>query len=69
MGQLPKERLTPECAFSKVRVDYARLLLIKMGHTRKPTVRKAYVCVFVCMAVKAVHLELTLTMEAFITTL
>ena len=49
--QLPKERLTPGYVFSKVGVDYAGPLLIKVGSTRKPTVRKAYVCVFVCMAV------------------
>ena len=71
VGQLPKERLTPGCVFSEVGVDYAGSLLIKVGPTRKPTVRKAYVCVFVCMAVKAVHLELVmeLTTEAFLATL
>ena len=56
MGQLPKERLTPGHVFSKVGVDYAGPLLIKLGHTRKPTVMKAYVCIFVCMTVKAIHL-------------
>ena len=71
MGQLPKERLTPGHVFSKVGVDYAGPLLIKLGHTRKPTVMKAYVCVFVCMTVKAIHLELVteLTSEAFIAAL
>ena len=71
MGQLPKERLTPGHVFSKVGVDYAGPLLIKLGHTRKPTVMKAYVCVFVCMTVKAIHLKLVteLTSEAFIAAL
>ncbi len=71
MGQLPKERLTPGHTFGKVGVDYPGPLLIRLGHTRKPTVVKAYVCIFVCMAVKAVHLELVteLTTEAFIASL
>ena len=70
MGQLPKERLTPAPVFSNVGVDYAGPLLLKTGHTRKPVLKKAYVCVFVCLAVKAIHLELVteLTTEAFITT-
>ena len=69
VGALPKERVTP--VFSKVGVDYAGPLQIKIGPTRKPIYRKAYVCVFVCMAVKAVHLELVteLTTEAFLATL
>ena len=65
--QLPKERLTPGYVFSKVGVDYAGPLLIKVGSTRKPTVRKAYVCV--CLY--GCHLELVteLTTEAFLATL
>ena len=57
MGQLPKKRLTPGHVFSKVGVDCAGPLLIKLGHTRKP--------------IKAIHLELVteLTSEAFIAAL
>ena len=38
------------------------------GYTRKPVILKAYICVFVSLSVKAVHLELVsdLTSEAFI---
>ena len=38
---------------------------------RKPTLVKAYVCIFVSLAVKAVHIEIVsdLTSEAFIATL
>lgn len=38
---------------------------------RKPTVVKAYICVFTSLTVKAVHLEVVsdLTTEAFIATL
>ena len=68
LGQLPIERLTPGPVFDKVGVDYAGPLLIKYGHIRKPTIVKSYVCVFVSLTVKAVHLELVsdLTTDAFI---
>ena len=68
LGQLPPERITPGSIFDKVGVDYAGPVLIKYGYVRKPTVVKAYICVFVSLSVKAVHLELVtdLTSEAFI---
>ena len=68
LGQLPIERITPSPIFDKVGVDYAGPLLIKRGHVRRPTIIKAYICVFVSLTVKAVHLELVsdLTTEAFI---
>ena len=71
LGQLPAERVTPASTFDKVSVDYAGPFQIKYGHVRKPTVLKAYICLFVCLAVKAVHLELVsdLTAEAFIAAL
>ena len=45
--------------------------MIKYGSTRKPTFVKAYVCVFVSLSIKAVHLELAsdLTTDAFIAAL
>ena len=53
--------------FDKVGIDYSGPVLIKRGHVRRPTVIKAYVCVFVSLTMKAVHLELVsdLTSEAF----
>ena len=68
LGQLPVERNTPGSVFDKVGVDYAGPVLIKYGYVRKPTIVKAYICVFVSLSVKAVHLELVtdLTSEAFI---
>jgi hypothetical protein len=70
-GQLPKERVTPGQVFEHVGVDYAGPLLLKLGHVRKPTLIKAYICVFVSLSVKAVHLEAVtdLTTEAFISAL
>ena len=64
LGQLPIERITPDSVF-------AGPMYIKYGHVRKPTIVKAYVCVFVSLSVKAVHLELVsdLTSQAFIAAL
>ena len=68
MGQLPAERVTPDMVFDRVGVDYAGPIYVKYGSVRKPTLVKAYVCVFVSLSVKAVHLELVsdLTTEAFV---
>lgn len=68
MGNLPKETITPGIrAFINVAVDFAAGLMVHQeGRGRRPT--KAYACVFVCMASRAVHLELVtrLTTDAFI---
>ena len=71
LGQFPIERITPGPVFDQTGVDYAGPVYIKYGYVRKPTVVKAYVCVFVSLSVKAIHLELVsdLTSEAFIATL
>jgi len=68
MGKLPPERVTPDIVFEHVGLDYAGPLYIKRGCTRKLTILKSYVCVFVSMSVKAVHLELVsdLSTESFI---
>ena len=69
--QLPIERVTPDIVFEKDGVDYAGPFLIKYGMVRKPTIVKAYLCIFVSLSVKAVHLEAVsdLTSEAFIAAL
>ena len=71
LGQLPIERINPGPVFNQTGVDYAGPVYIKYGYVCKPTVIKAYVCVFVLLSVKAVHLKLVsdLTSEAFIATL
>ena len=71
LGQLPMERVTPDSVFNRVGIDYARPVYIKYGFVRKPTIVKAYVCIFVSLSVKAVHLELVsdLSADAFIASL
>ena len=71
LGQLPVDRLIPGPVFQHTGVDYAGPILIKRGSVRKPTLVKAYVCIFISLSVRAVHIELVsdLTTEAFIATL
>lgn len=67
MGSLPQHRISHIRAFKTVGVDFAGPLLIRKG-VRRDSTDKAYVAVFVCMSVKAVHLELvsSLSTDAFL---
>ena len=71
MGQLPIERITPDCIFSRVEVDYAGPIYIQHGYVRKPIAIKVYICIFVSLSIKAVHIELVsdITTEAFLASL
>ncbi|XP_025835509.1 uncharacterized protein LOC108741778 [Agrilus planipennis] len=68
MGDLPGVRVTQAQPFANVGVDYCGPFLIKQKKHRNTTFVKSYVAVFVCLAVKAVHLEVVsdLTTEGFI---
>ena len=57
LGQLSVERVMPGTVFDTVGVDFAGPIDVKFGSVRKPTVVKSYICVFVSLTVKAVHLE------------
>lgn len=72
MGDLPSYRIRPAPAFSNTGVDYAGPFWVKSSTTaRKPFITKAYVCLFVCMQTRAIHLELVsdLTTDAFLAAL
>lgn len=70
MGMLPRERVNPQPPFYNVGVDYAGPLYIKDRYGRGAKVTKCYICLFICLATKAVHLELVtaLTTDAFLAT-
>ncbi|XP_076247771.1 uncharacterized protein LOC143187438 [Calliopsis andreniformis] len=71
MGNLPEARIIEARPFTNVGVDYCGPFFIKERRYKNRTRVKVYVAVFVCFAVKAIHLELVsdLTSEAFIAAL
>lgn len=71
MGSLPKDRVTPCAPFSICGVDFCGPILIKDRRGRGCKTTKAYICLFICFAVKASHLELVsdLTTDAFLAAL
>ncbi|GBP06896.1 hypothetical protein EVAR_67453_1 [Eumeta japonica] len=66
-GPLPPERCNLSPRFQTTGMDFAGPFELKTSPLRKSSTIKAYVCVFVCFSVKAVHLELCsdLTSAAF----
>lgn len=72
MGNLPKYRVDqPSRCFEACGVDYAGPVSIKSSHRRNAAISKAYICIFICLATKAVHIELVydLTTGGFIAAL
>lgn len=63
MGLLPQVRTMPSAPFLHTGVDFAGPFITKQGYTRKPVHIKSYACLFICMATKAVHLELCLNLS------
>ncbi|XP_033231681.1 uncharacterized protein LOC117182686 [Belonocnema kinseyi] len=57
MGNLPSARVTPQRLFMTCGVDYAGPYYL-IDKLRGRNVTKAYICIFVCFATKAVHIEL-----------
>lgn len=69
MAPLVTPRVTGgERPFTVSSIDYAGPFELKRWHERCNTTVKGYVCVFICMATRAIHLEmiLDLTTESFI---
>lgn len=71
MGNLPAERSNPSYAFYSCGVDMAGPFMIASKKGRGSRTSKCYLCLFVCLSSKAVHLELVsdLSTEAFILSL
>ncbi|XP_071043466.1 uncharacterized protein [Parasteatoda tepidariorum] len=68
MGDLPESRVCPSSIFQRTGLDFAGPFLIRSSKGRGSRNTKCYICVFVCLATKAVHLEVVsdLTSKAFI---
>ncbi|XP_062538710.1 uncharacterized protein LOC134206984 [Armigeres subalbatus] len=56
MGDLPPSRITPAPVFERVGLDFAGPIFVKQSVRRAVPV-KGYICVFLCMVTKAIHLE------------
>ncbi|XP_047041318.1 uncharacterized protein LOC124645549 [Helicoverpa zea] len=68
MGQLPTCRVTPARPFLHVGVDFAGPINLRVSKGRGNKSYKGYICFFVCMTTKAVHIEAIsdLTAQGFI---
>ncbi|XP_059062702.1 uncharacterized protein LOC131855445 [Achroia grisella] len=71
MSNLPSYRVNQVKPFSVVGVDFGGPFRIKLGSHRGAKIDKAYLCLFICLATKAVHLEVvsTLSTEGFVAAL
>ena len=71
MGVLPTPRVTPCRTFLRVGIDYAGPIFIRSSRGRGQHARKGYISLFICLATKAVHLEVVSdgTTEAFLAAL
>ena len=69
MGAFPGDRVNvARRAFLKTGVDYTGPVQLKVGKGRSNRIEKAWIALFVCMATKAVHIEIVcgLSTEDFI---
>ncbi|KAG5879988.1 hypothetical protein JTB14_033247 [Gonioctena quinquepunctata] len=58
MASLPSVRVQEAKAFTNTGVDYFGPVKISLGRRKNSVIYKGYVSLFICMAVKAIHLEL-----------
>nr|XP_049694654.1 uncharacterized protein LOC126054199 [Helicoverpa armigera] len=68
MGNLPNVRTNPSFPFYSCGTDFAGPFMISSRKGRGSRVSKCYLCLFVCLTTKAVHLELVsdLTTQGFL---
>ncbi|XP_026331312.1 uncharacterized protein LOC113238692, partial [Hyposmocoma kahamanoa] len=68
MGLLPAARLKPSKPFKSTGVDYCGPINIRFSPGRGAKSYKGYICLFVCMVTRAIHLEAVtdLTAKGFI---
>ena len=71
MGDLPESCITESRPFTNIGVDYCGPFYVKERRDRNRRRVKVYVAIFICLATKAVHIELVsdLTTDAFLAAL
>lgn len=57
MGNLPSVRINITRSFKHSGGDFARPISLKNSTLRSAVLSKGYICVFICMSSKAIHLE------------
>ncbi|XP_050598908.1 uncharacterized protein LOC126926582 [Bombus affinis] len=67
MGDLPESHITESPPFTNIEIDYCGPSYIKERRHRNRRKIKVYVAIFICLATKAVHIEVVsdLTIDAF----
>ncbi|XP_028031028.1 uncharacterized protein LOC114243658 [Bombyx mandarina] len=70
MGDLPSQRVTPSFPFKTVGLDFAGPFFIVNRKGRGAIIIKCYLCLFICLRYKCVHLEAVsdLSKDAFLMT-
>ena len=71
MSALPPSRVQQSAVFSHVGVDFFGPVLLKEKKFKNRTTIKGYGCIFICMATKAIHIEIVsdLSTEGFLAAL
>ena len=57
MAELPAPRVNASPPFTNCGMDFAGPFTLKLGRVRQPVLVEAHICVFICLATRAVHLE------------
>lgn len=71
MGDLPAARVTPACPLLHTGIDYAGPVWLRISKGREDRASKAFLAIFVCLATRAVHLDVVsdYTADAFLAAL
>ena len=63
MGDVPNYRLNPQKPFFSTGVDFAGPFTLRAFKHRGNLSTKAYLCVFICLVTRAIHLELVMSLS------
>ncbi|XP_052750251.1 uncharacterized protein LOC113514398 [Galleria mellonella] len=64
MADLPEQRVTPTRAFLHSGVDFAGPIDLRISKGRGCKTSKGYLCIFICMSTKAIHIEIVSSLES-----
>ncbi|XP_059056144.1 uncharacterized protein LOC131850012 [Achroia grisella] len=64
MADLPPQRVTPTRPFLHSGVDFAGPVDLRISKGRGCKTSKGYLCIFICMATKAIHIEIVSSLES-----